>query len=410
MMLVMMVIFVLAVIVGEFAYSMAVEVRLARNTDYDEQLEWMGRSGVELARYALVMKCPQQQNIDALNQFWAGGTAPCSNAMPEISLKDVPMGAGKFSVTIVDMERKWDLNLVANSALPPMAPAPPGGGPNGAPIPPPQGGVGQPGGPGGVPPGGPIPPPGPGVQMEVMQRALNEIGVTDASQASTIIESIVDWISRGGEPHFNGAKTDYYQRLSPPYYCKNGNIDDLSELLLVKGVTPEIYWGSNSTNHPVSAYQQHEGGFTQPTASTRGPMHNNEQPVYPVGLHDLFSPMGGRLNINTASVQALQLIPGIDESTAQQIVHQRAGPDGIDGTEDDLPFQNPGELNSANLQGGIAPGIQASQLARYCDVRSYVFEVHVDAEINGYKRTFIGIVSRGGMSAQATKCVKFYWN
>src|SRR5579872_6482842 len=88
MMLVMMVVFVLTVIIAEFASSMAVEVRLARNTGYDEQLEWMGRSGMELARYALVMKCPQTANVDALNQFWAGGTAPCSNNMPEISLKD----------------------------------------------------------------------------------------------------------------------------------------------------------------------------------------------------------------------------------------------------------------------------------------------------------------------------------
>lgn len=403
MMLVMMVVFVLTVIIAEFAASMAVEVRLARNTGYDDQLEWMGRSGIELARYALVMKCPSQRNIDSLNQFWAGGSAQCTipganggvpvpdTSMPQISLKDVHMGAGTFSVTIIDMERKWDINLVANTQLPPQAPPPPAGGPNGAP---------------------PVQPPPPGAQMEVMQRALNEVGVTDAQQASTIIDSISDWISRGGEPHFSGAKNDYYQRLSPPYYCKNGNIDDISELLLIKGVTPEIYWGSNSTNHSVSAFQQHGGGgFTQPTAATRAPFGNaDQQPMYPVGLVELFSPMGARLNINTASVKTLQLIPGIDEATAQQIVQQRAGPDGVDGTDDDVPFQNPGELNSSNLRGGLAQGIQASQLARYCDVRSYVFEVHVDAEINGYKRTFTGIISRAGASAQQTKCVKFYWD
>jgi general secretion pathway protein K len=350
--------------VGEFSYTMSVEVRLARNSGYDEQLEWMGRSGIELARYALVNKCPGQQNIDALNQFWAGGTAPCSNDIASISLKDVPMGAGKFSVTIVDMERKWDINLLATTG-----------------------------------------------QMDVLQRALNEVGVTDTSLSSTIIDSMLDWMSKGGEPHFSGAKSDFYQRQSPPNYCKNGPIDDLSELLLIRGVTPDIYWGSNSTNHPVSAFQQHgEGAFNQPIASSRGLFGNNDQPQYPVGLVELFSPMGGKLNINTASLKTLQLIPGIDEATAQQIIQQRAGPDGVDGTEDDVPFQNPGELNSANLRGGVAPGIAAGQLARYCDVRSYVFEVHVDAEINGYKRSFIGIISRAGASAQQVRCVKFYWD
>ena len=55
--LVMMTIIVLSAIVGSLAISMTTEMRLARNTDYDAQMEWMGRSGIELARYALANKC-----------------------------------------------------------------------------------------------------------------------------------------------------------------------------------------------------------------------------------------------------------------------------------------------------------------------------------------------------------------
>ena len=48
-----------------------------------------------------------------------------------------------------------------------------------------------------------------------------------------------------------GAESDYYQSLDPPYYAKNGPIDELSELLLIKGIrdAPELYWGSDATNH-----------------------------------------------------------------------------------------------------------------------------------------------------------------
>ena len=53
---------------------------------------------------------------------------------------------------------------------------------------------------------------------------------------------------------------------------------------------------------------------------------NGDQPQYPVGLVELFDAMGGKLNINTASVKTLQLIPGIDEATAAHILQQRAGP------------------------------------------------------------------------------------
>ena len=369
----MITVIALTTLVASFAISMNTEMRLARNTDYDQELEWMGRSGIEL-RFALANKCAQQKNIDSLNQFWAGGSSPCSNDIPQISLKDVPLGHGTISVAIEDMERKWSINLVADPRNPQM--------------------------------------------KIVLQQALSVVGVTDEGLASTIEDSVLDWCNPNNSAGFSGAKSDYYTHLNPPYYCKGGPIDDLSELLLIKGISPEIYWGSNSTNHPVSAYQQHgSGAFDQPINSRSGRFGNNDEPVYPVGLQQLFSPMGGKLNINTASALTLQLIPGMDESTAQRIVQQRAGPDGIDGTDDDMPFQNVGEINSG-FQGGPMPGnvpgapqagLAAQGLANFIDVRSYIFKVRVDAQINNYKRTFYGIVSRAGSSAQRTQCVKFYW-
>lgn len=355
--LVMLTIIALTALVASFALSMNTEVRLARNADYDTEMEWMGRSGVELACFQLANKCPEQKGYDALNQMWAGGTSPCSNDIPQIGLS-ADLGRGHITVKITDMERKWDINQVANARAP---------------------------------------------QTEVLQKALTEIGVSDQDQAATIQDSIMDWCSTDSTSRFNGAKDDYYMHLVPPYYCKNGPIDDLSELLLVKGVTPGIYWGSNSTNHPVAL---------TPQRSVTGAVFRNadKEPVYPVGLYDLFSPLGGKLNVNTASLQALELIPGMDEAAATQIIRQRAGPDGIDGTDDDAPFQNIGEINSGNVQGTPPQGQAVQGLASYIDVRSYVFQVQVDAEINGYKRTFYGIVGRAGPSGQKLQCVRFYWN
>jgi len=248
--------------------------------------------------------------------------------------------------------------------------------------------------------------------------ALNEVGVTDAEQSSTIIDSILDWMNPNETAGFNGAKSDYYRHLNPPYFCKNGQIDDISELLLIKGITPEIYWGSNSTNHPVSAYQQHGSGpFSQATVNRGGAgFHNGDQPQYPVGLVELFGAMGGKLNVNTASLKTLQLIPGIDPATASRILEQRAGPDGVDGTDDDLPLQNPGEISGglpggagANVPGGPQSGVAAQGLASYVDVRSYVFEVTVEARINDYTNTFHGVVGRTGAGSQQIKCTRFYW-
>jgi hypothetical protein len=374
--LVMITVIALTSLVASFAISMNTEIRLARNSDYDQEMEWMGRSGIELARFALANKSPEQRNIDALNQFWAGGTSVGSNDISSIiSLKSQPMGSGTISVNIIDMERKWSINLVAN----PRAP-----------------------------------------QRDVLQKALSIVGVTDAGLASTIEDSILDWCNQSTSAAFSGGKDDYYGHLNPPYYCKNGPIDDLSELLLIKGISPEIYFGSNASNHPVSAYQQHGGGAFDQASGGNGlrSMHgNNDEPVYQIGLTNLFSAMGGKLNINTASALTLQLIPGMDESAAARIIQQRAGPDGVDGTDDDAPFLNPGEINSGlpggarpgNVQGAPPIGAAAQGLAAYIDVVSRVFDVEVHAEINGYKRVYHGIVNKDGPGGGQIKCIKFYW-
>ena len=127
----------------------------------------------------------------------------------------------------------------------------------------------------------------------------------------------------------------------------------ISELLLIQGITPDIYWGPNSTNHPPAAYQQQQPGFDHTPHSSKSRFKNEASDVpNPVGMVELFSPFGAKLNINTASAKTLQLLPGINADTAQRIVEQRAGPDGIDGTEDDAPFHNVLELNSGLPGGG----------------------------------------------------------
>ncbi len=63
-----------------------------------------------------------------------------------------------------------------------------------------------------------------------------------------VANAIVDWIDPDDNPRSNGAESDYYTSLQPPYRCKNGPLDSLEELLLVRGVTPQLLFG-NDKNH-----------------------------------------------------------------------------------------------------------------------------------------------------------------
>ena len=51
--IVMIIVVVFAILAGGLSYSMKVETKLARNSSWDTELEWIGRSGIELAKYVL---------------------------------------------------------------------------------------------------------------------------------------------------------------------------------------------------------------------------------------------------------------------------------------------------------------------------------------------------------------------
>ena len=343
--IVMIAIFILSVMAAVLATSMKVETKLAQNADHDQELLWLGRSGVELARWVLSeqMTIPNEP-YDALNQVWAGGPgglAESNSPLAGLSLDNYQVGEGTVSVKIIDLERKVNINTVN---------ANPG----------------------------------------ELQQALTLMGV-GADGISVISDSILDWIGSAASPRPGGAESDYYQTLDPPYYAKNAPMDDLSELLLIRGIRdhPEIYWGGSPTNQAPARFQQKLGFVNSPF----------QVPDYPFGLTNIFTALSiGRINFNTADENVLQMLPGVDETTAQNIIKQRAGPDGEDGTSDDTPFTNP---------SGIAAAGAPAAAANLCVVRSSTFEVHVTARLGDYHRDYVAILYRN--SPTDIQILSFYW-
>jgi len=345
--IVMIAIFVLAMLAGRFAFRMKVETKLASNANNESELEWLGRSGVDYCRWILAeqKKCPEP--YDALNQVWAGGPgATCASNGPLADVvHEFPLRHGSFTWKIVDLERKININNT-------------------------------------LAPGGDA----------LIQQALILMGA-DPSEYPPVVGSILDWIDQDNDPHVQGNETDYYQSLDTPYDAKNGPIDDLSELLLIRGITQDMYWGSASTNHVAAAFQQRTSRFGSPLAP----------PSYAFGLVDVFTPLSnGKVNINTAPVNVLTILLHGNETWAQNIVKLRAGPDQVDGTEDDIPFNNVGEIINAGI-----PGAVVQQIASYCDVHSRTFEIQIEAQVAGYKRQFISVV--GMNNPNDIQILSFYW-
>jgi general secretion pathway protein K len=78
----------------------------------------------------------------------------------------------------------------------------------------------------------------------VMKNLLIHSGVS-TENADVIVDSILDWKDADDLHRLNGAESDYYLSLPNPYRAKDAPFDTLEELLLVRGVTPEILFGSD---------------------------------------------------------------------------------------------------------------------------------------------------------------------
>ncbi len=137
------------------------------------------------------------------------------------------------------------------------------------------------------------------VGEEQIQALLAGIGISKPD-SDIITDSILDWRDVDNLHRPNGAEDDYYQTLNPPYKAKNGMMETVEELLLVRGVTREYYYG-----HAERA----------PDGSV----------IYKYGLGRYFTvyATSNRININYAPVEVLMSLPGMTLPAAQQIFERR---------------------------------------------------------------------------------------
>ncbi|PHR28777.1 MAG: hypothetical protein COA36_05625 [Desulfotalea sp.] len=119
-----------------------------------------------------------------------------------------------------------------------------------------------------------------------------EFPVETEMEAREIVDALVDWIDTDDKESDNGAETGYYQSLRNPYAARNGPILNIEELLLVRGITPELFFGSKETK----------------------------------GLKDLLTTYGddGKININTTEPIILKgMNPLITDDLVQQFDEYR---------------------------------------------------------------------------------------
>jgi type II secretory pathway component PulK len=120
-----------------------------------------------------------------------------------------------------------------------------------------------------------------------------------------VADAIVDWVDADEDPRASGAESSYYQSLQNPYKAKNGPLNSLDELLLVKGVTPYLLYGGDTNRNGV----QDPG---EPDATR--------------GWSDYLTVYGRELNIDSTGTARIYL-NGDDLNTTYQQLQQAVGMD-----------------------------------------------------------------------------------
>jgi len=113
----------------------------------------------------------------------------------------------------------------------------------------------------------------------------------------TIADCIVDWVDGNSSPRSMGAEESDYAGLAQPYHCKNGPINSLEELLLVKGVTPQLLFGSDRNRNGVQDPGEDDGGAFSRGWSEYLTCYGRDVNVDSTGMP--------RFNINDTNLQTL---------------------------------------------------------------------------------------------------------
>ncbi|MBL7031787.1 MAG: general secretion pathway protein GspK [Nitrospira sp.] len=239
--LVIWVTIILIAIVAEFSYSMRTEIRITQNFKEEEEAYQLALAGIEYAKAEI-------RAVEVIQEVFVSeeGMLIFDRDVLE-PVRTKKLGRGSFEYIITDEDGKLNINIATQDQL---------------------------------------------------QYTFIESGL-DADEAAAIADSIIDWRDTNDLHMLNGAEEDYYRDLDEPYSCKDGPFDSIEELLLVKGMTEEILYGSI--------------------------VNEDEEKTYSGVVESLTVNGSKNINVNTAPMVVMEAVIGIN--AAENIILQRdAGP------------------------------------------------------------------------------------
>ena len=195
--------------------------------------------------------------------------------------------------------------------------------------------------------------------------------------ANTIAYSIVDWVDADSKivNETYGAEDDHYSGLDRPYHCKNLPFDSKEELLLVRGMTAEIF---NEIKDHITIFPKSGKFLVNFDTASEGILRSIARSV-----------AGGRTNAEISDA----------DSAVEKLIAFRKGADGLDATEDDNLF----DLKEISLNAKEKSVLRS--ISKYRSKKSNFINVNVVGveENRKVKSTITAVIDRKDLSL-------VYWN
>ena len=76
---------------------------------------------------------------------------------------------------------------------------------------------------------------------KILEALFLVVGGVDALESASLAAAVMDWRDEDNDVTTGGAEGGYYAGLKGGYRCHNGEFDSIYELLMIRGMTPELF-------------------------------------------------------------------------------------------------------------------------------------------------------------------------
>jgi general secretion pathway protein K len=301
LLVVLVIITLLTSLLTELAFSTLVDLRLTETFRDTTRAYYLAKGGINAGRMIIQ---DDHNGYDGFDETWNQGVI------------NYPVGDGAVTVRIFDQDGKLGINALVSDNTPTT------------------------------------------LMVDRFYRLFIALELDNLADPAELTAALIDWLDSGDTPYravltdgvdipVAGAETAYYQGLLQPYPVKNGRLETLEELTLIKGFTPEVL-----------------------------------RLVLPhVGLHDQTM-----VNINTASAEVLMALDlEINAGVAEDLIqYRRETPiERLQQLEDEIPTVAYSVLKTlANL--------------KHLGVLSSRYRIEADAVVNDGQRRLLAEVDKPG--------------